>query len=115
MCGVKRLDCIVRTNKVEEIKSALEEVGIFGLTTEPVRGHGRQQGRTEFYRGSTYSINLLPKARIELIVRDEQVEPAIEAICTAARTGEIGDGKIFIADVLDVIRIRTGERGDAAL
>lgn len=112
---MKKIDCIVRSNKIEEVKSALEEAGIFGLTTEPVRGHGRQQGRTELYRGSTYSINLLPKARIEVIVSDEQVERAIDAIVAAARTGEIGDGKIFISDVIDVIRIRTGERGEAAL
>lgn len=112
---MKKLDCIVRSNKLEEIKAALEQNGVFGLTTEPVRGHGRQQGRTEFYRGSTYSINLLPKTRVEVIVSDSQVEQAIEAIVEAARTGEIGDGKIFVSEVLDVIRIRTGERGEAAL
>lgn len=112
---MKKIDCIVRVNKLEEVKSALEEAGIFGLTTEAVRGHGRQQGRTELYRGSTYSVNLLPKVRIEVILRDDQVENAIEAILESARTGEIGDGKIFISDVVEVIRIRTGERGEAAL
>lgn len=112
---MKKLDCIVRVNRIEEIKAALEEVGIVGLSTEMVRGHGRQQGRTELYRGSTYSINLLPKARIEVVVPDNLVETAIEAVCKAARTGEIGDGKIFITEVIDAIRIRTGERGEAAL
>jgi len=112
---MKKLDCIIRVNKLEEVKAALEEAGIVGMTTEPVRGHGRQQGRTELYRGSTYSINLLPKARIEVVVRDDQLEQAIEVISDVARSGEIGDGKIFVADVLDAIRIRTGERGETAL
>ena len=112
---MKKLDCIVRVNKLEEVKAALEEAGIVGMSTENVRGHGRQQGRTELYRGSTYSINLLPKARIEVIVRDDQVDSAVEAITQAARTGEIGDGKIFISEVLDAVRIRTGERGESAL
>lgn len=113
--GVKRLDCIIRINKLEEVKAALEEAGIFGMSTETVRGHGRQLGRTELYRGSTYSVNLLPKARIEIVLKDDQVERAVEIICDAARTGEIGDGKIFISNVIDAVRIRTGERGDAAL
>lgn len=112
---MKKLDCIIRTNKLESVKAALEEVGIVGMTTEPVRGHGRQQGRTELYRGSTYSINLLPKVRIEIVVRDDQVEKAIEAVMDSAHTGEIGDGKIFISEVLDAVRIRTGERGESAL
>ncbi|MCH8274601.1 MAG: P-II family nitrogen regulator [Armatimonadetes bacterium] len=112
---MKKLDCIVRVNRLEEVKVALEEAGILGMSTEAVRGHGRQQGRTELYRGSTYSINLLPKARIEVVVRDDQVEKAIEAVSDAARTGEIGDGKIFVSEVLDAVRIRTGERGEAAL
>jgi nitrogen regulatory protein P-II 1 len=112
---MKKIDAIVRVNKIEEIKARLEEAGIVGLTTETVRGHGRQQGRTELYRGSTYSINLLPKARIEVVVRDDQLDAAIEAILDAAQTGEIGDGKIFVTDILDAVRIRTGERGEAAL
>jgi nitrogen regulatory protein P-II 1 len=112
---VKKIDAIVRVAKLEEVKAALEEIGIAGMTTESVRGHGRQQGRTELYRGSTYSINLLPKVRIEVVVPDERLDEAIAVIEEAARTGEIGDGKIFVSDVLDVIRIRTGERGEAAL
>lgn len=112
---MKKLDCIVRAGKLEDVKNALEEAGIFGMSTEPIRGHGRQQGRTELYRGSTYSINLLPKIRIEVVVLDEDMERAIEIISAAARTGEIGDGKIFVSEVIDAVRIRTGERGDAAL
>lgn len=112
---MKKLDCIIRVNKLEEVKAALEEAGIVGMTTEPVRGHGRQQGRTELYRGSTYSINLLPKVRIEVVVRDNQLEQAIDVISDVARSGEIGDGKIFVSEVLDAIRIRTGERGESAL
>ncbi len=85
------------------------------MSTEPVRGHGRQQGRTELYRGSTYAINLLPKVRIEVVVADERLEDALAIIAQAAHTGEIGDGKIFVSEVLDAIRIRTGERGESAL
>ncbi len=112
---MKRIECILRTSKLEEVKRALEESGIYGLTTDSVRGHGRQQGRSELYRGSTYSINLLPKVRIEIVVKDNQVDDVIETICGVARSGEIGDGKIFVSDVLDAIRIRTGERGESAL
>jgi nitrogen regulatory protein P-II 1 len=112
---LKKIDAIVRTGKLEEIKAALEEAGLVGMTTEPVRGHGRQQGRTELYRGSTYAINLLPKVRIEVIVPDDRLEDALAVIVQVAQTGEIGDGKIFVSDVLDAIRIRTGERGESAL
>ncbi|MDQ2986184.1 MAG: P-II family nitrogen regulator [Armatimonadota bacterium] len=112
---MKKIDAIVRTGKLEEVKAALEEAGIVGMSTEPVRGHGRQQGRTELYRGSTYAINLLPKVRIEVVVADERLEDALAIIAQAAHTGEIGDGKIFVSEVLDAIRIRTGERGESAL
>jgi len=105
----------LRTNKLEEVKAALEEAGIVGMSVETVRGHGRQQGRTEMYRGSTYAINLLPKIRVEVVVRDEEVERVVEIVSAAAKTGEIGDGKIFVSDVLDAIRVRTGERGETAL
>jgi nitrogen regulatory protein P-II 1 len=115
MRSLKKIDAIVRTGKLEDVKAALEEAGIVGMSTEPVRGHGRQQGRTELHRGSTYAINLLPKVRIEVIVADDRVEDAVAIISAAARTGEIGDGKIFISEVLDAIRIRTGERGESAL
>ncbi len=97
------------------MKHALEEAGIQGLSCEQVRGYGRQMGRTDKYRGSTYAVNLLPKMKLEVVVRDEELDIAIEAIIEAARTGEIGDGKLFISDVIDAIRVRTGERGEAAL
>ena len=97
------------------MKHALEEAGIQGLSCEQVRGYGRQMGRTDKYRGSTYAVNLLPKMKLEVVVRDEELDIAIEAIIEAARTGEIGDGKLFISEVSDAIRVRTGERGEAAL
>ena len=112
---MKRIEAFIRANKLEEVKDALEQVGIRGLSCEQVRGYGRQLGRTDKYRGSTYALNLLPKLRVEIYVKDEDLEEAIAAICEAAGTGEIGDGKLFISDVLDAVRIRTGERGDAAL
>ena len=115
MSLLKKIDAIVRTGKLEEIKAALEQAGIVGMSTEAVRGHGRQQGRTELYRGSTYAINLLPKVRIEVVVSDDRLEDAIVIISETAHTGEIGDGKIFVSEVLDAVRIRTGERGEAAL
>ncbi len=112
---MKRLECIVRVNKLEDVKQALEDAGVFGLTCEQVRGYGRQLGRTDKYRGSTYAVNLLPKMKIEVVVKDDQVEDSIQAILGVAQSGEIGDGKIFISEVQEAIRIRTGERGDAAI
>lgn len=112
---MKKIEAFVRVNKLEEVKNALEEVGLFGMSCEQVRGYGRQLGRTDKYRGSTYALNLLPKMRIEVVVKDEDLEGAIEAIISATHTGEIGDGKIIVTEVLDAIRIRTGERGESAL
>lgn len=112
---MKRIEAYVRVNKLEEVKDALEEAGIHGLSCEPVRGYGRQLGRTDKYRGSTYAVNLLPKMRIEVVVRDQDLEPAIEAIVGATQTGEIGDGKIFVSEICEAVRVRTGERGEAAL
>jgi len=112
---VKRIEAYVRINRLETVLLALEEVGILGVTAEQVRGYGRQQGRTDKYRGSTYALNLIPKAKLEIVVVQEQLEEAIEAIVAASRTGEIGDGKIFVSEVLDAVRVRTGERGAAAL
>ncbi len=112
---MKRVECIVRVNKLEDVKQALEDVGVFGMTCEQVRGYGCQLGRTDKYRGSTYAVNLLPKMKIEVVMKDELVEDAIESILKATQSGEIGDGKIFISEVEDAIRIRTGERGDAAV
>jgi nitrogen regulatory protein PII len=112
---MKRIEAFVRVNKLEDVKQALEEAGIQGLSCEQVRGYGRQLGRTDKYRGSTYAVNLLPKMKLEVFVTDEQVEDAIDAIVRTTRSGEIGDGKIFVSDVIEAVRIRTGERGDAAL
>jgi nitrogen regulatory protein PII len=112
---VKRIEAYIRVNKLDDVKHALEEAGIQGLSCEQVRGYGRQMGRTDKYRGSTYAVNLLPKMKLEVVVRDEELDIATEAIIEAARTGEIGDGKLFISEVIDAIRVRTGERGEAAL
>lgn len=112
---MKRIEAYIRVNKLDDVKHALEEAGIQGLSCEQVRGYGRQMGRTDKYRGSTYAVNLLPKMKLEVVVLDEELDIAIEAIIEAARTGEIGDGKLFISEVIDAIRVRTGERGEAAL
>lgn len=118
-CGaifmMRRIEAFIRVNKLEDVKQALEDAGISGLSCGQVRGYGRQMGRTDKYRGSTYAVNLLPKMHVEVVVKDEDLEAAVEAIMAATQTGEIGDGKIFVTEVLDAIRIRTGERGDAAL
>jgi len=100
---------------LEEVKQALEDAGIVGMSVEQVRGFGRQQGRTDKYRGSTYALNLIPKIKIEVVLMDEDLETALEAITSVTQTGEIGDGKIFVTEVLDAIRVRTGERGAPAL
>ncbi|MCC6685650.1 MAG: P-II family nitrogen regulator [Fimbriimonadaceae bacterium] len=112
---MKRIEAIVRINKLEDVKLALEDIGVYGLTCDQVRGYGRQQGQTDLYRGSTYALNLIPKMRIVVVTRDSECEQALEAIVQASHSGEIGDGKIFVSEVLDVVRIRTGERGEAAL
>lgn len=112
---MKRIEAYIRVNKLEEVKRALEDAGVLGITCEQVRGYGRQQGRTDKYRGSTYALNLIPKMKVEVVVVDEDLETAIQAIRDAAYTGETGDGKIFVSEVLDAIRVRNGERGDSAL
>jgi len=112
---MKRIEAIIRPIRFEAVKEALNDIGVYGMTITDVRGFGRQQGHTEKYRGSTYTLNLLPKIKIEVVVPDERAEEVVSAIIEAAQTGEIGDGKIFIADVTDAVRIRTGERGEAAL
>ena len=112
---MKRIEAFIRVNKLEDVKQALEDAGIHGLSCEQIRGYGRQLGRTDKYRGSTYAVNLLPKMRVEVYVKDAEVDDAVEAIISVTQTGEIGDGKIFVSEVLDAIRIRTGEHGDAAL
>jgi nitrogen regulatory protein P-II 1 len=112
---MKRIEAFIRVNKLESVKQALEDAGIYGISCEQVRGYGRQFGRTDKYRGSTYAVNLLPKMKVEVVVKDEDLEEGLAAIVAVAQTGEIGDGKIFVSDVMEAVRIRTGERGDAAL
>ena len=112
---MKKIEAIIKPFKLDEVKEALQEVGLPGITVTEVRGFGRQKGHTELYRGAEYTVDLLPKVKIELVVEDAMVERVVEAICQAAQTGRIGDGKIFISPVEDVIRIRTGERGDLAI
>ncbi len=112
---MKKIEAIIKPFKLDEVKDALMDVGVYGMTVTEARGFGRQKGHTELYRGAEYVIDFLPKLKIEVVVPDEQVEKVVEAIMNAARTGKIGDGKIFIVPVEDVIRIRTGERGTAAI
>jgi nitrogen regulatory protein PII len=112
---MKRIEAIIRPIRFEAVKEALNDIGVHGMTITDVRGFGRQQGHTEKYRGSTYTLNLLPKIKLEIVVPDERVEEVVSVIIEAAQTGEIGDGKIFIVEVADAVRIRTGERGEAAL
>jgi nitrogen regulatory protein P-II 1 len=110
-----KLEAVIQTSRLDRVKEALHEIGIEGMTVIEVRGHGRQKGHTEFYRGREYTVDLLPKLKIEMVVADDLVEKAVQAITTAARTGKIGDGKIFLSRIDDAIRIRNDERGEAAL
>jgi nitrogen regulatory protein PII len=112
---VKKIEAIIRPFKLEEVKEALVEIGIRGLTISEVRGYGRQKGHTETYRGSEYRIEFVPKIKIEVIIEDSKVEKIVDAILKTAKTGQVGDGKIFIYNVEDVVRIRTGESGKDAL
>ena len=112
---MKKIEAIVKPFKLDEVREALSELGVTGLTVTEVKGFGRQKGHTELYRGAEYVVDFLPKVKVEVIVGDAIVEQAIEAIVKAARTGKIGDGKIFVTGVEEVIRIRTGESGEAAI
>ncbi len=112
---MKKIEAIIKPFKLDEVKEALHEVGLQGITVVEAKGFGRQKGHTELYRGAEYVVDFLPKVKLEVICDDEVVERAVEAIMTAARTGRIGDGKIFISPVEDAIRIRTGERGPEAV
>ncbi|WP_370005683.1 P-II family nitrogen regulator [Methanothermobacter sp. KEPCO 2] len=112
---MKEVVAIIRPEKLEEVKNALEEVGCHGMTVTEVRGRGRQLGITESYRGRDYRIDLIPKTKIEIVVNDEDLEKVIDTIVKSAQTGDIGDGKIFISGVEDVVRIRTGESGKKAV
>src|SRR5579871_4404772 len=110
-----KIEAIIQTSKLEPVKNALHDIGVEGMTVIEVRGHGRQKGHTEFYRGREYTVDLIPKIKIELVVADNMVEKAVQAISASARTGKIGDGKIFLSRVDEVIRIRNDERGENAL
>jgi nitrogen regulatory protein P-II 1 len=110
-----KIEAIVRTSSFESVKDALREIGIEGMTVSEVRGHGRQKGHTEVYRGREYTVDLLPKIKIEMVLPDSLVETAIQAILQSAKTGKIGDGKIFLSRVDEAIRIRNEERGEGAL
>lgn len=112
---MKKLECIVKPFKTEEVKEALAAIGIQGMTTIEVRGFGRQKGHTEIYRGSEYTVDFQPKVKIEVVLTDDKVEEALEAVRKAANTGKIGDGKVFITPVDTAMRIRTGERNEDAL
>jgi nitrogen regulatory protein P-II 1 len=110
-----KVEAIIRPGKLDDVKEALDEIGVKGITVISVLGAGKQRGRTQYYRGQEYVVNLLDKTKVEAVVSDDAVESVVEAISKAASTGEIGDGKIFLSKVDDVIRIRTGERGEVAL
>ena len=112
---MKKIEAVIKPFKLDDVKEALQEIGVQGLTVLEAKGFGRQRGHTELYRGAEYVVDFLPKIKIEAVVGDSQLAAAIEAIQTAARTGKIGDGKIFVSDVIEVIRIRTGETGTQAI
>ncbi|HST77799.1 MAG TPA: P-II family nitrogen regulator [Verrucomicrobiae bacterium] len=110
-----KVEAIIRTSRLDAVKDALHEIGVEGMTVLEVRGHGRQKGHTEFYRGQEYTVDLIPKTKLELVLADSLADKAVQAIMNAARTGKIGDGKIFLSRIDDVIRIRNEERGEGAL
>ena len=112
---MKKIEAIIKPFKLSEVKEALSDFGIVGMTVTEVRGFGRQKGQTEIHRGSEYSVNFLPKIKIEVVLQEDKVDNAVDAILEAARTGKIGDGKIFILPVDEVVRIRTGETAEAAV
>jgi nitrogen regulatory protein P-II 1 len=112
---VKKVDAIIKPFKMDDVREALSAVGISGMTATEVKGFGRQKGHTELYRGAEYVVDFLPKIKLEVVVNDDQLEACIEAITEAARTGKIGDGKIFVTDVERVVRIRTGETDESAI
>ena len=112
---MKKVEAIIKPFKLDEVKEALQEIGIQGLSVTEVKGFGRQKGHTELYRGAEYVVDFLPKVKIEVVLSDDMVDAAIEAIIAAAKTDKIGDGKIFVSDVSQAIRIRTGESGEEAL
>jgi nitrogen regulatory protein P-II 1 len=113
--GMKKIEAIIKPFKLDEVKEALHEIGVQGITVTEAKGFGRQKGHTELYRGAEYVVDFLPKVKVEIVLMPEQVEPAVEAIMKAARTGRIGDGKIFVLDIQEAVRIRTGEKGADAI
>ena len=113
--AMKKLEAIIQPSKLEDVKEALKAIGIDGMTITEVRGHGRQKGHKEVYRGQEYNVDLLPKVKVELVVSDDRADEVIKTLAAAARTGKIGDGKLFVYDVAEAIRIRHDDRGDAAL
>jgi nitrogen regulatory protein P-II 1 len=114
-CMVKKVEAVIKPFKLDEVKEALHEVGVSGITVTEAKGFGRQKGHTELYRGAEYVVDFLPKVRLEVVVDDDQVERVVEAIANAARTGRIGDGKIFVSTIESAVRIRTGERDSDAI
>jgi len=112
---MKKIEAIIQPHKLDEVKDALIGIGVDGMTISEVRGHGRQKGHTETYRGQEYKVDLLPKVKIELVVTSARADEIVRTLSTAARSGKVGDGKVFVTDVLDVIRIRNEDRGEAAL
>jgi nitrogen regulatory protein P-II 1 len=112
---MKKIEAVIQPFKLEEVKETLKNIGIDGMTITEVRGHGRQKGHKEIYRGQEYTVDLLPKVKLEMVVADARFQEVVDAIVNSARTGKIGDGKIFVYDVADAIRIRNGDRGESAL
>ena len=112
---MKKIEAIVKPFKLEDVKEALREIGIEGMTVSEVKGFGRQKGHTEIYRGSEYTVDFLPKIKLEIVAANEQVERAVETIISSAKTGKIGDGKVFVSNIEEAVRIRTDERGEQAV
>ena len=112
---MKKIEAIIQPHKLEEVKEALKNIGIDGMTITEVRGHGRQKGHKEVYRGQEYNVDLLPKVKFEIVIQDARLDEVIESVTNAARSGKIGDGKIFVYDVAEAIRIRNDDRGETAL
>ena len=112
---MKKIEAIIKPFKLEEVKDALSQIGIEGMTVSEVKGFGRQKGHTEIYRGSEYKVDFLPKIKIEIVLPDARVEGAVAAIVSSAKTGKIGDGKVFVSEIEEIVRIRTEETGDAAI
>jgi nitrogen regulatory protein P-II 1 len=112
---MKKIEAVIQPHKLDEVKDALKAIGVDGMTISEVRGHGRQKGHTETYRGSEYTIDLLPKVKLEMVVANARLEEILGALTAAARSGKIGDGKVFVSSIEDTIRIRNGERGESAL